>query len=137
MNKNSFVLEIFIAFLVVAVGSFVGLEFSSNLTPPSVGSASYESPAHVATSSNMEIGPQQIKTIFVARSFCEDRVVSVPNGGAALRISFDPNIIPNATTGVIVAASGTTDFPALRYGCGNVTAYASASTTITKTETTQ
>lgn len=99
-----------------------------------VGVGTPDSAAQVATSSTIQVGPQQVKTIFAANTSCKSRIVGELQVSTTVILSFDSHVTPSASAGYPVAASTTAAFPANQYGCGAVRAYAAASTTITLTE---
>lgn len=98
-----------------------------------VGLYATESAAVVATSSQVQVGPQNVVTIFSAADSCANRIVSNLQTNTTLILSFDTNVTPSATAGHPFAASTTHALAASVYGCGAVRAYAAASTTITRT----
>jgi hypothetical protein len=95
--------------------------------------------AKVASSSAIQVGPQQNKTLFSdtatgsITSLCAARIIST--AGSAIMLSFDSNMTPSASVGITQAASTTVSYPADVYGCGPVTAYGYSSTTVSKIET--
>lgn len=88
--------------------------------------------AQQATSASVEVGQQEIITIFNNKSLCANR--SVGTTDQEIMVTFSGT--PTATFGHPIAASTTKEFPSEQYGCGDVKVYAEASTTITHTETT-
>lgn len=85
--------------------------------------------ARIASSSTIVVGPQQVKTIFSAKSFCAGRLIGTRS--QVVEISFDTNVTPTEIIGFPLAASTTNMLPSETYGCSLVKAYAVASTTIT------
>lgn len=81
----------------------------------------------------MQVGPQEINTVFAANEFCANRLIGV-FGSTPIVLSFDADITPSMTVGHPLVASSTTSLPPDQYGCGAVRAYAPASTTITTSE---
>lgn len=88
--------------------------------------------ARVATSSTITVGPNTVKTLFLADAFCADRLIGVAS--TPLTISFSSSVVPATSTGYVLAASSTGAFNSENYGCGAITAFAQSSTTITITE---
>lgn len=105
----------------------------SNIDIALAGAASGQ--AVVATSSTIQVGPQQIITIFDANSACANR--RIDTAGMAVTLSFHTAITPSELIGHRIAASSTGELDSDLYGCGAVRAFAVASTTITKTEFSQ
>ena len=101
--------------------------FSNNF---SGGGAIY---SRTATSSTIAVGPDEVITIFTKRNTCTSRTIST-TGVSEIMLSFHANITPTALIGIIQGASTTKEYENENYGCGVVTAFASASTTITKME---
>jgi hypothetical protein len=115
--------------------------FGNYISKPSneqnVGIASTPSQGQIATSSTIQVGPQQVKTIFEANESCMTRVVGTR--AQEIILTFDvvnlSDLTPSFGTGFPISASTTRELPSERFGCGPVKAYAAASTTITKAET--
>lgn len=91
--------------------------------------------AGMATSSTIQIGPQENKTLFSANSNCANRVITTV--ASPITISFSTAVPPSGMRGVIQAASTTVHYDSDLYGCTAVTAYAFSSTTITIAEFSQ
>lgn len=89
----------------------------------------------VATSSQIVVGPQSVTTLFAKNSSCTSRLVSTV--GTAVMLSFSSAVTPTGTAGAVQAASTSVSYDNANYGCGAITAYAAASTTITLTEFSQ
>lgn len=136
-NSKTSVGELIVAFI---IGAIVVAFFGWQVTPhpsqseQSLSAYNTESAVQIATSSTIQVGPQQAVTIFSDNEFCGTRMVSTLGSGVSVILSFDPDITPSATTGHPVVASTTTALPASQYGCGAVRAYAFSSTTITRSE---
>lgn len=86
---------------------------------------------HVATSSTVVVGPG-FATLFATSSNCTGRAVSTV--ASPIMLSFTGNVIPSGAVGHIQAASTTVFYNNGDYGCGAVTAYGFASSTITITQ---
>ena len=126
-----------IPLVVLALAALVGLmllsgdRYAAQANEPEVS-------ARVASTSAIQVGPQEVKTLFAdtatssIRSLCASRVVST--GGSAVMLSFHSSITPGASVGHVQGASSTVAYPADTYGCGPVTAYGFSSTTVTKSE---
>lgn len=110
------------------------LSIHRNQPQSQLGVNNSDSAAQVATSSTMQVGPQEIKTVFAANTSCRNRIVSVLQNDVTVILSLDSDITPSASVGHPVSATTTQSLPANQYGCGAVRAYAAASTTLTITE---
>lgn len=90
-----------------------------------------ENAAKFATSSTIQVGPQQVMTLFSAEATrsCSGRVVGTV--GTPIQLSFGGSVVPTATRGFTQGASTTVMYDSNTYGCDALTAYAPASTTIT------
>jgi hypothetical protein len=102
------------------------------MRPVSVGGGSLIT-AHVATTSVASVGPQQVKTLFSARSTCSARIISTVE--KSLRLSFSAAVTPTGAVGIEHPTSTTVVYTAEEFGCGPVTAFGYASTAITILET--
>lgn len=91
--------------------------------------------AIMATSSTIQVGPQEDKTLFTSNYSCASRVISTQAQGVML--SFSSTINPGGAEGHWQAGSTTVAYDGAIYGCTTVTAYAGASTTITTAELSQ
>lgn len=89
----------------------------------------------VATSSLVVVGPQSVNTVAATSSNCVTRIVGTV--GTAIQLSFSQNINPTATVGHVQGASTSIPYNNGDYGCGAITGYAAASTSITITTLTQ
>lgn len=94
--------------------------------------ASNITPARMATSSTIQVGPQQNKTLFALNASCASRTIGT--AGQGIMLAFDGVMTPGAAVGFWQAASTTVTYPASETGCAAVTAYAAASTTISIAE---
>ncbi len=119
--------------LIIAVG-IVWFVVPDAPQEPVVSGFTTASTANHATSSTAQVGPQETITLFSSNDSCSGRFLTIPSGGAAVRLSFDSDITPSATVGELFGASTTHSLPAELYGCGAVRAYAAASTTVSKSE---
>ena len=119
--------------LLIAIG-IVQFVVPKDAPEPVVSGFTTASTANHATSSTAQVGPQEVITLFSSNSSCSNRFITIPSGGAAVRLSFDSDITPSATVGELLGASSTHSLPAELYGCGAVKAYAAASTTVSKSE---
>lgn len=91
--------------------------------------------AIMATSSTIQVGPQQDKTLFTSNYSCASRVISTAQ--QAIMLAFSSTINPGGDQGHWQAASTTVAYDSAIYGCTAVTAYAAASSTITIAELSQ
>jgi hypothetical protein len=83
----------------------------------------------IATSSTISVGPQAVTTIFSANSACTTRIVTT--FAQAVMLSFSSSVTPTGTVGHLQSGSTTVAYDNALYGCGAVTTYGFASTTIT------
>lgn len=89
--------------------------------------------SQIATSSTVQVGPQQNQTLFSSKTQCASRTISTL--GNPIMVSFGGEITPAAGTGHIQAASTSVNYDSALYGCGAWTAYGfTATTTVTVTE---
>ncbi|MGF6428219.1 hypothetical protein [Bradyrhizobium elkanii] len=89
----------------------------------------------LATSSTMQVGPQQVKTIAATSRNCYSRLIG--SAGSPLMVSFSPTTTPTGTIGYPQAASSTVAYSNGDYGCGPIYIYAYSSTTIITSEFSQ
>lgn len=117
--------------LIVAVIATIIIAINSIEILPSTGGQPNVQ-ARIATTTTAAVGPQQNKTLFTAKDLCASRTIST--AGSAVMLSFDANVTPTASIGLVQGASTTVAYTADLYGCGTVTAYGFASTTITTSD---
>ena len=87
--------------------------------------------ARFFASSTVEVGPDTIQTLFSGRSFCASRVITTTD--AEIRYAYSGS--PSAANGhTQLTGSTTVVYLASETGCGDVTAYAVASTSVHITE---
>ncbi len=90
--------------------------------------------ARVSTSTVAIAGPQQVRTLFPARGACSSR--NITTSSSSIMISFAGDILtPSASAGHWQAGSTTVAYDAELWGCGPVTVFGFASTSVTITET--
>lgn len=89
----------------------------------------------VATSSTIQVGPQNVVTVVPANTACVSRTISTLS--QTIMLSFSSTLVPSASQGLLQATSTTVAYDNGAYGCGAVTAFATASTTITTVGVTQ
>lgn len=123
--KVSFVIVVTIFAL---AGAYIGIQRLAS--PEQFGATGANS--RVATSSTIQVGPQQVKTLFTSRPSCSARIIGTV--AVPVQVSFRSDIVPTALIGNPVLASTTSIFSSNTVGCDAVTAYAAASTTITISE---
>jgi hypothetical protein len=121
-------LKLAIAGVLLSIVSY--LVGSANITQ-NYGNAS-GNVARVYTNTTSVPGNTSIVTIFAAKNMCATRVISTV--GVPIRLSFDSGLTPTINVGILQAASTTATYPSDVYGCGAVTGFAEASTTITIAE---
>lgn len=112
----------------------LGYYFGNNRVveaPPAPGSATIMA-ARVATSSTIQVGPQQNKTLFALNAQCASRTIGT--AGQGVMLAFDGVMTPGGAVGFWQPASTTVTYRADENGCAAVTAYAGASTTISIAE---
>lgn len=83
-----------------------------------------------SSASSVAVGPQQVKTVASKASNCTSRVISTAS--TSLMLSFG-TLTPSATVGHWQGASTTVAYDNAEYGCGAITAYSSASSTVAVT----
>lgn len=95
--------------------------------------------ARIATTSAIAVGPQVINTLFTTptpvggiQNMCAARIVSTQ--AQPIMLSFTSSMTPSGTLGFWQAASTTVSYPSDQYGCGQVTAYGYASSSVTVEE---
>lgn len=87
--------------------------------------------AQFHASTTVEVGPDEVKTLFSSRNFCASRVITTSD--AEIRFNFSGEDL-TTTTGHIQTGSTTVAYPSGEYGCGAVKASAVASTTVDTSE---
>lgn len=128
-KNNSLGWVIVVLVLIVVIGAIV---FFNGGIAPTAGNSSATFPARVATSSTIQAGPQLNQTLFAQNTSCAARIISTV--ASPVMLSFGITV-PTALNGHLQAASTTVAYPGNQYGCGPITAYGFASSTITLTET--
>lgn len=109
------------------------------LLPKANASATNGLPATLRVATTTVVGPQNKVTLFNSNSACTSRIVRTQGQGIILAFADPTNGDVASTTlssviGFIQAASTTIAYDSGIYGCGRVTAYAEASTTLTTEE---
>lgn len=119
-----------IAFGVIVAVILTGLVYTWTATPE--GSFGNQAPdrALINSSQDIEVGPAVV-TLFSNNEFCAARAISTVSGDA-ITVAFSGTA--SSTHGHILSGTTTTAFEAGIYGCGAVSAWASASTTVTADE---
>lgn len=105
-----------------------------------IGGAFTGTSAYLQTATTTAVGPDTVKTLFAAKTdgSCKSRVVTT-QGTSAIMLSFGDTTGFGSTTiggtaGHLQAASTTEVYDGELYGCGRVTAFAWASSTLTTSE---
>lgn len=132
MTTSNKVLLGIIALLAISIGS---VTFLKPATVPTVGSTIAYAVPKIASSSLVVVGPANVQTIAPVASNCVDRVIATV--GTAIQVSFSSAVPPTATAGHVQGASTSVSYNNGDYGCGAITGYAAASTTITVSTFTQ
>jgi low temperature requirement protein LtrA len=132
---NTFDHKTIAAVLALAILMIAGALFTFSHPQHAAGSTLAFAVPKVATSSLVVVGPQSVNTLAATSSNCVDRIVSTV--GTAVQLSFSQNINPSATVGNVQGVSTTVAYNNGDYGCGAITGYAAASTSITVTTLTQ
>lgn len=83
----------------------------------------------VSTDALVAVGPQNATTLVSRASNCTSRVISTAS--TSVMLSFISSLTPTAVYGHPQAASTTVAYDNATYGCGAITAWASASSTVT------
>lgn len=120
---------------VLALFMIASIAFSFSRANPVEGSTLSYAVPKVASSSLVVVGPQSVATVAATSSNCVDRVVGTV--GADVQLSFSQSIVPTAFVGNPQRASTTVAYNNGDFGCGAITGYAPASTSITITTFTQ
>jgi hypothetical protein len=128
MNKH---IPIWLAALVTVGLIALTIMLIGNQQAPPLISGALSGQAGIATSSTIEVGPDEVTTIFSRNTYCGNR--QVDTFGQAITLSFHADIAPSEFVGHQIAASTSKMLESEYFGCGNVTASAPASTTITRT----
>lgn len=123
------------------LGSIVLASIAFALVPfiSPVSASSDGVPASQRVATTTEVGPQQTKTLFAAGTPCGSRVIRT-QGQEIYLLFADPtngdlaSTTLSAVAGFFQAASTTVAYDSNVYGCGRMTAEATASTTITIAE---
>lgn len=89
----------------------------------------------VNSSQTVAVGPQAVITLATAVSNCTSRIIGTAS--SSLMLSFSSSIAPTSTIGYWQSSSSTVSYDNAVYGCGAITAYSPASSTITVTQLTQ
>lgn len=111
--------------------ALIATYFVFQTTPVKASTLAFAVP-HVATSSTIVVGPQSVTTIFAKNAACTGRAISTV--ASAVQLSFSSSVTPSGIAGHNQAASTTVFYNNGDYGCGAITAYGFASSTITITE---
>lgn len=120
-------------FACIALGYYFGAKTVVVQEQAPTAGATNITPVRAATSSSLQLGPQQNKTLFALNQSCGSRIVAT--AGQGIMLAFDGVSTPGASIGHWQPASTTVAYQANVFGCGPVTGYAGASTTVTITET--
>lgn len=132
-NTKFYSLITLFAVLIALWGAFA--IFAPRTTTPTSGSTIAYAVPKIASSSLVVVGPQNVQTIAPVASNCVDRVISTV--GTAIQLGFGGAVVPTGTTGHVQGASTSITYNNGDYGCGAITGYAAASTTITVSTFTQ
>ena len=121
-----------IIFTLCAIVLFdAGFYFASESPSPKLGNVITQGIVpQVATSSTIGVGPQQNMTLASRNAACSARVITTVASPVMLAFGIGT---PTALVGHLQAASTTVSYDNAIYGCGAITAYAFASSTITVT----
>lgn len=128
--------------LIITFSVMVGLIFNALFSNPQIvqGSAPSGLPSNLNIATTTQVGPQETNTLFTAKNNCASRIVRTQGQAIILGFADPTNGDVSSTTissviGFIQAASTTVAYDSGVYGCGRVTSYAEASTTLTTMET--
>lgn len=89
--------------------------------------------ARLLATATSSVGHQQDRTLFTAKEYCASRVISTL--GVPVSLSFKSSSIdPTSVRGHLQGASTTVAYDSGLYGCGEIVAAASATTTVTIAE---
>lgn len=127
--------QFFAALGVLAIMAMVAIIIINSAASTAEGSTLAYAVPHVATSSVITVGPQSIVTINAASSNCTARVIGTLS--QPIMLSFTSLIAPSASVGHFQATSTSAVYNNGDYGCGIITGYAAASTSVTITQFTQ
>jgi hypothetical protein len=125
-NAHQLALVVAVVFAIIACITLTNIQRAAAVT------MSFAVP-RVATSSTMQVGPQQVKTIFPTDSTCVNRIVGSASSPLMLAFGATTTVNPTGSTGFTQAASTTVSYPNGDFGCQPIYAYAYSSTTITLT----
>lgn len=125
----------FIGAIVVGAAILLGFIFSSLFqAPQALGESFTGTISRIDSATTTTVGPDTIVTIFNRGSDCDARVVSTQGQEIMLGFGTVAGFSVSATAGHYQGASTTVVYDSGQIGCGDVTAFAWASTSITVSE---
>lgn len=121
--------------ILVALFIFGVLAMSNMPTNLALGESFTGTISQIDSATTTTVGPDEVITIFAKGTDCDARVISTL-GGSAIMLGFGTvdGFTVSGSVGHWQAASTTQAYDSGLYGCGAVTAYAYASSTITVSE---
>lgn len=128
MNKVLSVIAIGVGACVVLLALLVSKQYEERVQLRGASDGLY---AQSATTSTIQVGPQEQVTLFSTKTNCTSRRISTPS--QAIWISFG-STTPSTNIGHFQATSTSVEYDAGTTGCGQWRAYAIASSTVTLDE---